>query len=171
MSAIKCSIQINVNCPLPIRRGDLLHPTRRSGDAGVVHENIQAAKSRTYVLKHPLNFRFGTHVGPADAQGGDVALALGDQLFIDIADVHPRVTGGEALGYHPSNPRSARRHQHPEPRFDLLVEHESSSPFVTQVLNTVRNGVAKPGSAVQQLPPSPGCSSGNFSYGPEPVII
>src|SRR5690606_19139219 len=88
---------IDVECLSERTGADVLDLRRRSCNAGIINEYVEAAERRSNIRKqagHLVRFR---HVDDAGVKSGKSFAGLLQRSFIDIADPDPRTSSKERL--------------------------------------------------------------------------
>jgi hypothetical protein len=98
--AVEHSVEIDRDRAVPVLRADVLDLGGRAGDAGVVHEHVEAVQVLLHILEQALDVFELRHVGYRLRDRGKLFFCAGKGFFINVADMHPRAMLDECAGDH-----------------------------------------------------------------------
>ena len=96
-------VQIDGQRAAPIVRLHVLHIGGRSGDAGVVDHNVEAAEAAQRFVEQPVDLSRIGDVGHRDSHGRLRRLECLQPGLVDIADMDPGAGREEGLGGDPAD--------------------------------------------------------------------
>ena len=123
--------EADVDRSTPILGPDVFDSAGRSGDAGVVDQNVEAAERALDLGEKAQHVRFRRDVCFRRARVAMSAAKFGEKIVGNVADMDPRAPGDEQVADRPPDPRRAGCHQNTQPLSKgedvSAIAHESSA--------------------------------------------
>ena len=83
---VELAVEVGRHRAVPVAGVERLDPAGRTGDAGIVHQHVQAAKLAAHLFKQGSDLIIFGDIGPAGAHAG-LAPARLEPVGIDVADM------------------------------------------------------------------------------------